>query len=72
MSTDYDSKRHPSAGAPNTMVYGQRCTEPGCLLEAWCAFCGAACIEHCAGRTSRWQALKYFFRAWRSYCAKRF
>jgi hypothetical protein len=64
--------RHPSAGAPNTMAYGQACLYDDCKLEAWCGYCGGVCLLHCAGRTSRWEALKYFFRAWRAYVAARF
>lgn len=72
-SRDWTSeKRHPKAGAPSTLAYGQRCIEDGCLLDAWCSFCGGSCILHCAGRTSRWEALKYFWRAWRAYVSARF
>ena len=58
-------------GVPSTISYSQRCSHPDCPLDAWCAHCGGACLFHCVGQTTRWEALKYFWRAWRAYCANR-
>jgi len=65
-------RHHHRAMFPSTLAYGQRCAYDDCPLEAVCAWCGGVCLLHCVGRSTRWGALKYFFRAWRAYCAKRF
>ena len=56
---------HPQM--PSTIAYGQRCAYDDCPLEASCTWCGGVCLLHCAGRTSWWRSLRYFWRAWRAY-----
>jgi hypothetical protein len=57
--------------SPETIAHGQKCAYDDCLLDAACAWCGGVCLLHCVGSNTWWGSLKYFWRAWRSYCAKR-
>lgn len=49
----------------------KKCVHDGCMLPSWCSFCGGVCILHCAGMTTRWNALWYFWKVWQAYCRSR-